>query len=194
MGSIVHLLIGCALATASTAAVNQTVGLGTDVAGFFIYHPDDLKHRETSPSDWMHTDFACGREFNNGTLIAFSTGGDGGYDLRLTDGDLTPRERPLAGNSYRFRYRVQHGRVYVDEGNYLPYEESTRRKEKIPESQGVAMPNGDYEVRSSRSAGPMTTTAGEWANACPTTSCSSARARSSRESRSSARSLRTSKA
>lgn len=135
------------MATANTAAVNQTVGLGTDVAGFFIYHPDDLKHRETSPSDWMLTDFACGREFNNGTLIAFSTGGDGGYDLRLTDGDLTPRERPLVGNSYRFRYRVQHGRVYVDEGNYLPYEESSRRKEKIPESQGVAMPNGDYEVR-----------------------------------------------
>jgi hypothetical protein len=148
VGSIVYLLIGCASAMAGTAAVDQTVGVATDVAGLFVYHPDDLKHRQTSPDGWVYTDFACGREFNAGTLIAFSTGGDGGYDLRLTDGDLTPRERPLVGNSYSFRYRVQHGRVYVDGGNFLPSDSPYKNKtEKIPESRGVAMPNGDYEVR-----------------------------------------------
>ena len=131
----------------ANAAVDQTVGIGTDVAGLFVYHPDDLQHRATSPSDWLYTDFACGREFNNGTLIAFSTGGDGGFDLRLTDGDLTAREKPHAGNSYSFRYRVKHGRVYVDNVNFMPSDSPYREKGKIPEKMGVEIPNGDYEVR-----------------------------------------------
>jgi hypothetical protein len=148
VGSILWLLIGCGSAMVGTAPVDQTVGVSTDVAGLFVFHPDDLKHRETSPDGWVYTDFACGREFNAGTLIAFSTGGDGGYDLRLTDGDLTARERPLAGNSYSFRYRVQHGRVYVDGGNFLPSDSPYKdKKGKIPEGRGVAMPDGDYEVR-----------------------------------------------
>src|SRR4051812_40333383 len=67
VGSIFYLLLGCASVMGVNAAVDQTVGIGTDVAGLFVYHPDDLQHRATSPSDWLYTDFACNREFNNGT-------------------------------------------------------------------------------------------------------------------------------
>ena len=78
MGAILGLLVAYASATTGAAPVDRTVTVGTDVANLFLFHPDDLKHREVAPSDWAYTDFACGREFNEGNLIAFRTGGDGG--------------------------------------------------------------------------------------------------------------------
>jgi hypothetical protein len=64
--------------------LDRTLDLGTDVAAFFLFHPDDLAHRQGDPIDWYTYDFACRPEFAAGRLIAFLTGSDGGYRFRRT--------------------------------------------------------------------------------------------------------------
>lgn len=125
---------------------NQTVDIGTDVASFFIFHPDDLAHRENDPLDWYAYEFACGKEFEAGNIIAFRTGGDGGYQLRLTDGDLTKAERDAETGSWEWGFTVRHEKVFVDNGDYLPSDEG-RSMSRAPKSQWVEIPNGDYRVK-----------------------------------------------
>ncbi len=125
---------------------NQTVDIGTDVASFFIFHPDDLTYRKNDPLDWHAYDFACGKEFKAGNLIAFRTGSDCGYQLRLTDGDLTKAERDAQTGSWEWGFTVRHEKVFVDNGDYLPSDEG-RSMSRAPKSQWVEIPNGDYRVK-----------------------------------------------
>ncbi|MBC8134531.1 MAG: hypothetical protein H8F28_01420 [Fibrella sp.] len=125
--------------------LEQTMDIGTDVASFFLFHPEDLKHRSEDPLDWYAYDFSCRKEFEAGNLVAFRTGGDGGYQLRLTGGDLTDAERTRETGSWGFGYTVRHGRVLVDNGDFLPSEEA-RAASKVPEGQWVDVPDGDYRV------------------------------------------------
>ena len=76
--------------------------MGTDVAALFLCHPDDLAHRANDPLDWYDYGFACSKEFEAGNLIAFRTGGDGGYSLRLAGGNLTAAERAQETNSWEW--------------------------------------------------------------------------------------------
>ncbi|MBC8143137.1 MAG: hypothetical protein H7Y38_17055 [Armatimonadetes bacterium] len=125
--------------------LNAVIDIGTDVASFYLFHPDDLKHRADDPLDWTWHDFSCEKEFLAGNLLAFSTGADGGYQLRLTSGDLTDAERAAQTGSWEFGYTVRHGRVLVDNGDFLPSDNS-RSIKKAPTEQWVEIPNGDYRV------------------------------------------------
>jgi hypothetical protein len=129
----------------SIASLDQTVDIGTDVASFFLFHPDDLAHRKDDPLDWYSYGFACRKEFKAGNLVAFTTGSDGGYQLRITGGDLTAAEQARQTGSWEWGYTVRHGKVFVDNGDYLPSEEAFDLK-KAPEDQWVTVPNGDYRV------------------------------------------------
>ena len=115
-------------------------------ASFYLYHPDDLQHRLTSPLAWPSYHFACRPEFDAGRLVAFYTGGDGGYAFRITDGPLTDREKAWLAGSWDFRYRVRHGRVYLDEGYALPSDNYFDESEERPD-QWITLPNGNYRVR-----------------------------------------------
>ena len=100
----------------SSGRLNQRIVAGTDGASFYLFHPADLQHRLTSPLAWPSYHFACRPEFEAGRLVAFHTGGDGGYAFRVTDGPLTDREKQWLAGSWEFRYSVRHSRVYLDGG------------------------------------------------------------------------------
>ncbi len=127
------------------ASEGETVQIGTDVAGLFIFHPDDLKHRADNPIAWYAYDFAFARESAAGNLIGFSTTSDGGYTLRLTQGPLTRDETQFAGPNLAFPYEVRHGRVYVDNSDGLPGVEQMDQPDEFPD-RWVEMPNGKYRV------------------------------------------------
>ena len=78
-------------------------------------------------------------------MVAFDTGGDGGYAFRATDGSLTDREKKWLANSWEFRLVVRHRRVYVDGGYALPSDDYFDESDDHPE-QWVELPNGNYKV------------------------------------------------
>lgn len=135
--------------------LNRIVTDGTDVAGFFIFHPTDLEHRLDSPQAWFLYAFACEREFRAGRLVAFSTSGDGWYKFRLTTGKLTRRERKWLNGSCEFRLQVRYGRVWLDNGETIPHDPlfseinpGLKDRLKVPDSSPgwLELPNGPYRV------------------------------------------------
>lgn len=100
-----------------------TCTIGTDVAHLVVFHPDDLTHRGGDPIAWYGYDFAYRKESAAGSLIAFGTGNDGGYAVRLTTEGLAPQEADHACSGWVFPYRVRHGRVLVDNTDALPGQE-----------------------------------------------------------------------
>lgn len=127
-----------------SSAFSKIFRIGTDVATWFIFHPDDLVHRKDDPINWWAEDFAIRKEFSTGTLVTVSTGGDGGYKIRVTDGSLTERERKYARHAKKFRLRVKHGRLYLDGGDALPCKMADKPEDF--QNQWLEIPNGDYEV------------------------------------------------
>ena len=124
---------------------DYTLDIGTDVAGLFVFHPDDLAHRKNDPDVWYTYDFACGKEFAAGNLLAWGTGGDGGYRLRLTDGDLTDAEQARDAGAWTFGFRVGYGQVFVDNVDCLPSVEQFATADELPD-QWLVIPNGTYRV------------------------------------------------
>jgi Family of unknown function (DUF6386) len=99
---------------------SKTVRLGTDVAALVLFHPDDLAHRQNDPVAWYGYDFAFSRESARGRLVAFGTGSDGTYEVRITTGLLTPQEITCACPSRSFPLVVRHGRLLLDNTDALP--------------------------------------------------------------------------
>lgn len=86
--------------------------MGTDVAAFFLYHPDDFPGRPNRPVECLNLQLAWGKEI--GKVIAFCTGSDGGFGFRLTSGGLTEREQRWRTCSAEFLYTVSHGEILLD--------------------------------------------------------------------------------
>lgn len=125
--------------------LNQQVQIGTDIATLYLFHPEDLKHRWKSRMRWEYYAFAGGHEFEVGSLIAWQTGGDGSFVLRLTDGALTEDEDKRRAGALDFRYEVRAGEVLVDNGDHLPSDEG--RKAPPPKSPlWVKVPKGRYKI------------------------------------------------
>jgi hypothetical protein len=129
----------------SPLPLNRKVTLGTDGASFFVYHPADLQHRMDAPITWPYYHFACGPEFEAGRLVAFVTGADGDYGIRVTDGPLTDREKKWWASSWDFRYVVRHERFFLDGGYGLPSEIYLDESDEEL-GQWFTLPNGKYKV------------------------------------------------
>lgn len=127
---------------AAPGGLDRTVTVGTDCAFFCLFHPDDLRHRRDA-GDWPNEDFACGAEFDAGTFVGWSTGGDGGFVIRVTDGGLTPREAECETVSWDFRYRARRGRVLLDNGDQLP---PTGHDRPVRDDLWLEVADGDYRV------------------------------------------------
>ena len=94
--------------------------IGTDCATLAVFHPDDLAHRAADPLDWYVDDSSYRAESETGRLVAFVTGRDGGYVVRLTDGGLTHQEAEFACTPWVFPLAVRHGKVLLDNTDALP--------------------------------------------------------------------------
>lgn len=125
--------------------LNTTLDLGTDVATFLIYHPDDLAHRADAPLGWYSYDFAYVREAAAGRMVAIGTGADGGYRIRLTTGPLTAAEAAAEQARISSPYVVRHGRVFVDNTDGLPGPERMLDPDEYP-NQWIELANGVYRV------------------------------------------------
>jgi hypothetical protein len=117
--------------------------LGTDVAGFVLFHPDRLAHRKNAPLGWWGDDFAV--EFQAGRLVAFCTGADGTFTMKFVQRPLTPAEERVLVAKASFRYDVRDGRLYWDNTNCLPSED-TFEDAKDDEHGWLELPNGSYRV------------------------------------------------
>lgn len=130
-----------------TGRLDKTLSVGTDVAAWFLFHPNDLAHRRADPLNWWAYDFAIFKEFAAGTLVAVCTGGDGNSRVRFTNVGLTERESTYAVSSADFRLQVKHQSLYLDGGDVLPAEECDTIERCDPEGYGwIELPNGDYRV------------------------------------------------
>jgi hypothetical protein len=129
----------------SQAALDRKIVLGTDVAGFFLFHPNDMAHRARSPLAWYGYGFACRKEFEAGRMVTFCTGSDGTFAFRVTTGELSVREQRWLAASWDFRLRVRHGRVLLDNGDCLPNEDFCDTASDDDE-RWIDLPNGDYRV------------------------------------------------
>jgi hypothetical protein len=125
--------------------IDRIITMGTDVACFLIFHPDDLTHAAGWPIAWYAEPFIYPAESEAKRLIGWQTRGDGTYAIRFTDGELTERERSYAGPSWTFPYRVTHGRIFIDNSDGLPGVERMIDPAATPEG-WVDVPNGDYAV------------------------------------------------
>ncbi|MQY48306.1 hypothetical protein GAO09_19930 [Rhizobiales bacterium RZME27] len=124
----------------------------TDVAHMVLFHPDDLAHAAEWPIAWYSEPFIYPAESVAGRLIAWCTGSDGDFAVRVTNGAITEREQTYAGPQWTFPYMVRHGRAFLDNSDALPgLEKMTETSDN--EDFWIEIENGDYAV---------TVTAVEW--------------------------------
>jgi len=122
------------------------VVIGTDVAHFVLFHPEDLQHRDDHPIAWYAYDFIYGLESAAGRLIAWGTGSDGGFRVRMTTGGLHHEEQQAALSPWHFPYIVRHGRVLLDNTDALPGLEQMTEPDKIDGKFWLVLNNGAYRV------------------------------------------------
>ncbi|HEY9651839.1 MAG TPA: DUF6386 family protein [Coleofasciculaceae cyanobacterium] len=127
--------------------IDRTLNIVTDIAAWFLFHPEDLAHRRSDPHNWWTHDFAIRKEFAAGTIVAVSTGQDGNSTVRFTNIGLTERERTYAVSFADFRLQVKHQSLYLDGGLILPHDESETIEQYDPNGYGwIELPNGNYRV------------------------------------------------
>jgi hypothetical protein len=143
------LAIGCSwpASRAQGQTLDVTLHVSTDIASWFLYHPEDLKHRVDGPMDWFFYDFASRREFSEGNWVGVETGAEGSYTVRFTSAGLTEREKRYVVGTQTFRLNVRHGRVYLDGGGSLPGSDPKLLEDpnKYPKN-WLTLSNGKYRV------------------------------------------------
>jgi hypothetical protein len=112
--------------------MNHTTSFLSTRGSYQLHHPADASDPNSIVFDtWP----GLRRPFEHGLVVMFSTGGDGGFSFRITDGDLTPEERERETCRCSFRYVVRHKLVHID-GGYGDPKQGFQFK----------MPNGNYRV------------------------------------------------
>lgn len=122
------------------------VVIDTDVAHFVLFHPEDLQHRDDHPIAWYAYDFIYGPESAAGRLIAWGTGSDGGFRVRMTTGGLHPEEEQAALAPWHFPYIVRHKRVLLDNTDALPGLEKMTEPDDLDGKFWLVLDNGVYRV------------------------------------------------
>jgi hypothetical protein len=134
----------------SKPKIDRVIRVGTDVAAFYLFHPEDLAHRKNAHPRWLAD---SGDEMARGSLIAFETGGDGGFSFRITSGKLTKLEQEHRCCGWDFRAAVRHGQLFLDGGEYIPFKQNkydprdtTDRWYESIKERWIELPNGNYRV------------------------------------------------
>ena len=135
-------LLWCTAMTDSLADFNYKTIVSTDGAQIVLADPASLLEHRHDPGGWQYTAGATLIDRQNGHFLYFSTGGDGGFEVRVTDRQLDPRESEHAGKSIVLRLRVGQAGLLLD-GSYAWPDESAP---ELDDSYGsyFDIPTGDY--------------------------------------------------
>ena len=128
--------------TDSLAEFNYQTLVGTDGAEIFLADPTRLLEHSNDPTGWQHTAGATLEDRQNGHFLYFSTGGDGGFEVRVTDGQLDPRETRHAGGSIVLRLRIGQTGLLLDGGYAWPDGYDTGLNDRY--GSYLDVPAGDY--------------------------------------------------
>lgn len=116
--------------------------IGTDGAEIVLADLERLLDHRHDPSGWQYTAGATLEDRRSGRFLYFSTGGDGGYEVRVTDGVLEPREAEHAAGSIVLRLRVGQAGLLLDGGYAWPNADSPALDDSLGARLNV--PSGDY--------------------------------------------------
>ena len=135
-------LLWCTTMTDSLADFNYKTLVSTDGAQIVLADPASLLEHRHDPGGWQYTAGATLKDRQNGRFLYFSTGGDGGFEVRVTDRQLDPRESKHVGTSIVLRLRVGQAGLLLD-GSYAWPDESAP---ELNDSYGsyLDIPTGDY--------------------------------------------------
>jgi hypothetical protein len=113
------------------------------VSAFVFFDDKALAHRKEDPIDWWATDARA--ELEAGRLVAFCTGSDGTFTLKLVQRPLTASERRALISQESFRLQIDHGRIYWDNTDHLPSEDRMAKADDDPDG-WLSLPNGAYRM------------------------------------------------
>jgi len=131
--------------TDSRAGFDYRAIVTTDGAQIILADPARLLEHRHDPLGWQNTAGGTIEDRQNGHFLYFSTGGDGGFEVRVTDRPLEPRESEHAAGSIVLRLRVGQTGLLLD-GGYAWPDESTS---ELDDSLGsyLDVPTGDYAAK-----------------------------------------------
>ena len=133
---------GCGAVMAAEPGFDHERVVGTDGAEIVLANPARLLAHRYDPYGWQYTAGGSLEERRGGHLLYFSTGGDGGFGVRVTDGQLRTREARHASASMTLRLRVEDDELLLDGGYAWPGEDSS----ELDDSLGFRLdvPSGHY--------------------------------------------------
>lgn len=100
-------------------SLDATVRFQTDAATLAIFDPECLRTHVGDECDWWCGPLGELPEVQQGVAAFISTAGDGVFQVRITDGDLTPDERDYALQKVTLGLEVKSGTVFVGAGECI---------------------------------------------------------------------------
>jgi len=88
----------------------------TDTSTITLFDPGDLAHHAEDPANWHQYDFAFANDLETGRFAAFTTSGNGAFQVNFTEAPLTDNELAVAGPSAEMRLRVINYRLLLAGG------------------------------------------------------------------------------
>lgn len=127
--------------------MDRTFKFLTDTATLAVFDPQQLEHRVNDDVDWWCLDFDRLEEIQAGKIALVSLGGDGGYQVRVTDGELNRDERDYAAELVaNLGINVTSGNVFIGPGECLPGGESRFEDYHAQRGTLFEIDNGAYRV------------------------------------------------
>lgn len=116
--------------------------VGTDGAQILLANPARLLAHRRDPQGWQYTAGGTLEDRRGGHFLYFSTGGDGGFGVRVTDGRLRSREARYAAGSMTLRLSVENDELLLDGGYAWPGDDYS----ELDDSLGFRLdvPSGHY--------------------------------------------------
>jgi hypothetical protein len=124
---------------------SKVFDIDVDGATLFLFHPEDLSHTTDWPIDWYMQSAAWKAHSKAGTLIAWGTGEDGVFRVRITDGGATRDEKAHIGDRWKFLCTVRRGRLLLDNGDALAAD-SGPHSPATDASPWIDIANGIYHI------------------------------------------------
>jgi len=148
----VLVLASCAASPEKKEITNQSGdtfsivrNVHSDHSMITLLDPADLTHHQAEPADWYLHDFAIKDDLQTGRFAAVLTDRSGNFKVRVTNGELTDKERKAAGAEARMRLRVINHRLLLGGGDAWPSVETDHRF-FASDPRWISIDNGDYGV------------------------------------------------